>query len=442
MQDSVRVQKKKVILFLLLLLFTHLLAHSFIFRYIPKQCVEELCWKYPELKAALYDVAAKRIRKLESLKNNKNEIHEETESPEVTYRKRADTESVRSYKLLTDFYLIHPDSYLKFTWDFIVAVWVLYFVLFVPYRLSFNVEGFFIMDTIGDIVFCMDILVLFRTSYYDKETRDVVTDWKRISKEYLKSWFIVDLISALPFDHIIASSSDSHRKDSIRSLKLLRVLRLFRWLRLLRVFKLRTLIGEVLGGVYISPAVSEFFQTLSILVFFTHFYACAWFYSADVNQFDCSEKTPERCPQLYETCCNTTRYDTCSSGNGDIPPLNCSVYRPELHYSDNWISNYGNKIWPEAFVPDTDMELSKYILSLYWTYMTFLSVGYGDVTAMLNPLKSFEVVTSILGMAIGSLGILSQFLSLPKVSHTFTLFHFDTQFNRYDVFRTIFELRL
>ena len=38
----------------------------------------------------------------------------------------------------------------------------------------------------------------------------------------------------------------------------------------------------------------------------------------------------------------------------------------------------------------------------YYVYMTFLSVGYGDVTAVINPLQSDEVTGSILAMAIGT----------------------------------------
>ena len=60
-----------------------------------------------------------------------------------------------------------------------------------------------------DLVFLGDIIVNFRTTFYDIETGDEVFDAKRIGKQYLKGRFTIDLLSTLPFDNIAAIFTES-----------------------------------------------------------------------------------------------------------------------------------------------------------------------------------------------------------------------------------------
>ena len=55
------------------------------------------------------------------------------------------------------------------------------------------------LDSIIDIIFILEIVVLFNTSYYDKHSRDFVTDRCLIAKRYVFSpWFYIDLFAILP----------------------------------------------------------------------------------------------------------------------------------------------------------------------------------------------------------------------------------------------------
>lgn len=44
-----------------------------------------------------------------------------------------------------------------------------------------------------------DIILNFRTTFVNRKG-EVVSDWKLISINYLRTWFVVDLLAALPFD--------------------------------------------------------------------------------------------------------------------------------------------------------------------------------------------------------------------------------------------------
>jgi len=54
------------------------------------------------------------------------------------------------------------------------------------------------------LLYFADILFNFRTTFVNKKG-EVVSDSKTIAFNYLKSWFVVDLFAALPFDLLYAS---------------------------------------------------------------------------------------------------------------------------------------------------------------------------------------------------------------------------------------------
>ena len=90
--------------------------------------------------------------------------------------------------------------------------------------------GFIVLNSLIDFIFLMDILVNFRTTFYDIETGDEVFDPKRTSKKYLKSRFTIDLLSTIPFDNValIFTESSSPILQLFSLLKLVRISRLGR----------------------------------------------------------------------------------------------------------------------------------------------------------------------------------------------------------------------
>ncbi|VDP71659.1 unnamed protein product [Schistosoma curassoni] len=55
------------------------------------------------------------------------------------------------------------------------------------------------VDILVDVMFIIDILINFRTTYVNKND-EVVSHPKRIAAHYIKGWFIIDLVAAIPFD--------------------------------------------------------------------------------------------------------------------------------------------------------------------------------------------------------------------------------------------------
>lgn len=48
-----------------------------------------------------------------------------------------------------------------------------------------------------DSLFCLDVILNFFTAFED-ENGELVVSKEKIAKYYLKSWFLVDLVSSIP----------------------------------------------------------------------------------------------------------------------------------------------------------------------------------------------------------------------------------------------------
>ena len=62
-----------------------------------------------------------------------------------------------------------------------------------------------ITDLIVDIMFIIDILINFRTTYVNKND-EVVSHPGKIAVHYFKGWFLIDVVAAIPFDLLMFGS--------------------------------------------------------------------------------------------------------------------------------------------------------------------------------------------------------------------------------------------
>jgi len=68
-------------------------------------------------------------------------------------------------------------------------------------------DPFVILDLIVDIMFLIDIFISFRTTYVNKEG-EAIYDPMVIAINYLKGWFAIDAIAAMPYDLIFFGSGN------------------------------------------------------------------------------------------------------------------------------------------------------------------------------------------------------------------------------------------
>ena len=131
---------------------------------------------------------------------------------------------------------------------------------------------FFVLNTLIDLMFGIDIVVNFRTTYYDNETQDEVLDPKLTAKEYISSCnltspsFTIDFLSTVPFDNIALIFTDTGSP----------ILQLFSLLKMVRITRLGRIIERMNVRQEMKNAL-KLFKLIFMIVVYIHVLACLWF---------------------------------------------------------------------------------------------------------------------------------------------------------------------
>lgn len=88
-------------------------------------------------------------------------------------------------------------------WNLIVFFLLMYTATLVPYRTIFidfepKYTFLFFFDIIVDILYSIDLVLNFFMAYEDADKK-LETRLKKIAANYLRSWFILDCMSCIPF---------------------------------------------------------------------------------------------------------------------------------------------------------------------------------------------------------------------------------------------------
>ncbi len=312
--------------------------------------------------------------------------------------------------------LLNPHGQYKVMWDAFMAVLVFYSALIVPVEIAFSGDAFYGTGALGWVInafFGVDIIVNFRTGYISgKDDNAIIVTPQKVAEKYLKSWFIIDLLSTIPFDAIIQAAVGYNSSSYGGLLKTFRVFRLF---RLVRLFKVSNYIHEVEDFFGINPATFNLLRLLVEIYVIIHWSSCIWWGLTSVMS--------------------------------DHPWFSYSG--PDGFF---WGTLIGNNVKLSA----------KYLVSTYFTLASFTTVGYGDIYPV-NTLERLLCVfmilagASVFGYLIANIsGLLSNFSSssassterimlireflkerqTPKSLETKIINHFNKQFrdsSTYDV---------
>ena len=91
-------------------------------------------------------------------------------------------------------------------WDLFIIVLALYNCITIPLNVAFpSVEKMSkpheLFERVIDILFFVDILITFRTTFVNPLTNNEVMDFKRIASTYFfSSRFWIDLMASIPFE--------------------------------------------------------------------------------------------------------------------------------------------------------------------------------------------------------------------------------------------------
>lgn len=101
-------------------------------------------------------------------------------------------------------FVINPTALWKTIWNVIGLFLILFLAITVPYRIPFEdvaSDEWYYLDIVIDSIFLIDVMLNFFTAYED-ENGELITEHNRIAKSYLKTWFVIDLMSSIPISLI------------------------------------------------------------------------------------------------------------------------------------------------------------------------------------------------------------------------------------------------
>lgn len=264
-------------------------------------------------------------------------------------------QKTKNFVALKPWYIINPDSSgLANTWQLLTMCALGFVGLVTPVQVGLLKVEFGLLTVLSlavDLVYVVDMILQFFTSYPRRTARGV--EWEvrlpRITIHYLKTWFILDFVTLIPFD-IIALTSGVEDVKELNGVKAIRVLRLVKLFRVLKTSKF-THKYEIPYSIPYQQV--TLFKFLLILILVCHWLACVWALTL----------------QLVSS---------------DLPQWIDEVEAEDLEFG----------------IQTRDSPVSMYIASFYFCSYTMTSVGYGDF----GPRNILErVVCTVIVMVSGLL---------------------------------------
>ncbi|KAG7304428.1 Potassium voltage-gated channel sub H member 6-variant 2 [Plutella xylostella] len=248
--------------------------------------------------------------------------------------------------------ILHHSPY-KAAWDWLILILVIYTAIFTPYVAAFQLnepdfdkrskkfgeDPIVVIDMIVDVTFIVDILINFRTTYVNVAD-EVESDPAKIAMHYLRGWFLIDLVAAIPFDLLLFGTDTDETTTLIGLLKTARLLRLVRVARKI--------------DRYSEYGTAVLLLLMATFVLIAHWLACLWY----------------------------------AIGSWE---------RPQLAAPIGWLDALANDVQASYENSTGPSMRSRYITALYFTCTSLTSVGFGNVAPNTDMEKGFTIFVMLVG---------------------------------------------
>ncbi|KAH9283953.1 Potassium/sodium hyperpolarization-activated cyclic nucleotide-gated channel 4 [Echinococcus granulosus] len=183
-------------------------------------------------------------------------------------------------------WIIHPCSSFRFYWDLLMLTLLIANLIILPVAISFFYDDlrahWIVFNSVSDAVFIADIAVKFRTGIITNDYADeIILDPKEIARQYVRSWFLLDLISSIPMDYIFWVLNKHENYNQIltagRTLRILRLAKLLSMLRLLRLTRLVRYVSQWEEFLNIASKFMGIFNLVLLMLLLGHWNACLQF---------------------------------------------------------------------------------------------------------------------------------------------------------------------
>ncbi|CEM05198.1 unnamed protein product [Vitrella brassicaformis CCMP3155] len=252
---------------------------------------------------------------------------------------------------------LNPFDPARINFDLLMLLSILYVAIVAPLKICFDVPHetvfWFTIDRFVDVLFITDIVFNFFTAH--EENAVLIIDGRRNAIHYLKTWFLLDLVSSIPLEFIFFLSSGASSLSVLQLPRLLRIIKIFKLFRLVRLLKLLRIFTRLEESLLLRFSVMTILKFFFFTAMWCHWTSCV-FYVLARSSFD-------------------------QSGS---------------FFDDSWVVV---KEYEDASVD------AKYAASFYFAMSTVTTIGYGDITGKSRDERIFCIFAMLMGASLFAYGI-------------------------------------
>lgn len=233
-----------------------------------------------------------------------------------------------------------PYDNFRLLWDCLNFLAIFFLIFWIPVEIGFTTHLPTIYYSFFLIIFIIDIFLNMNTAYHMNGY--LINDRILIYSNYVKNYLVFDLLSCVLF--WLKQNEDLENSVELKNTSLF----FFQWIFFLRIQNFKVIYGRFLERIYSKFNIRDSYIDLVNLIFTSmfilHIFACCWHFLAQYNGF--------------------------------------------VNYENTWMTKL-----------DIDKKTIavRYMYSLYWSSVTIMTVGYGDI----SPQNNSEVLFAIIAVCVG-----------------------------------------
>ncbi|KAL6432460.1 hypothetical protein ACFW04_006804 [Cataglyphis niger] len=195
-------------------------------------------------------------------------------------------------------WIIHPFSYGRFLWDIFMTI--IYMIAFftIPFMICFVTMDYesINLDKVNIPIYAicwLDIMFNCITGYYNKKNMSVELDPLKIFVSYLKGFFVPDVLSSFPYDHMTLPYRLLPGNNPHYIIVLLNIMPL---IKLTRYYTFHSNINYLLTHLEIETFSLEMFTTLLLGFYLIYWFSCLCYlipilvmYFVNIPPIECEE---------------------------------------------------------------------------------------------------------------------------------------------------------